>query len=64
MRQSKFYITIPLISYMLSSCTMSFINMHTQGEASDLVDSQPTSEIRANPDISLVPKVPDVKAGK
>lgn len=64
MKLPKFYLTLPVITSMLSSCTMSFINMHTQGEASDLVDSQPTSEIRANPNVSLVPKIPDVQAGK
>lgn len=46
--KARFYWVI--FSFFLTSCTISFINMHTQGETSDLIDSTPTSEVDVTAD--------------
>lgn len=42
-----------LITILLSSCTLSYQNIHTQGHAEDLVDQEQTAEPDVHPDTSI-----------
>ncbi len=46
-------ILIALIVVSLSSCTLSFTNVMTEGSASDVVDSDPKQDIPVSPTVTL-----------
>lgn len=38
---------------MMTSCTLSFTNVSTHGSASDVVDSDPSNDVKSNPTLNL-----------
>lgn len=57
-RWNAFFIIISILSfflvmYFLTGCTLSFQNVMTSGTASDVVDSDPSTDTTANPNISI-----------
>jgi hypothetical protein len=42
-----------LLAIMISSCTLSVNMVHTEGEASDVVDETQSNEPNVSPDISV-----------
>lgn len=48
-------LSLIMLNLFLSACTLSFTNVHTNGEATDVVDSTPTSTTDVKPSTNLNP---------